>query len=167
MQNHLNRLFGGQRGTADATPFEDLSLEEQAEVIAEEKAERVKYHREHVRNGPARFRTITAGQQRRQAERDKAALQRKANRNHRRNYLKKQRAVSVLRGQLQAVGVLPYRTDAQPSLASRIAAHQWIAVRFGERDDHGHLVLTEGSVQKAVQTATDEYRRLTAPAAKA
>lgn len=162
---HLNRLFGGSRDE-EAVPFEDLSPEEQAEVLAEEKAERVKFHRKSVRNGPVKWRTITTGQQRRQATRDQKALERKANRRHRRNFRQKQVKVATLRGQLQTIGVLPTATGIVFREGDRIAAYQWLTHRFGQRDDQGHLILNNDTVQDAVKAAGTEYHRLTSPAAK-
>jgi len=77
---------------------------------AEEKADRIKFHRAKVRNGPVKFATLTNGQVRRAQKR---AAKREVDRNFRlqkRSYFASQREAAVLRIHLQRVGVLPFAT---------------------------------------------------------
>lgn len=87
------------------------------EILAEEKAERIAFHRKHVRNGPTNFRTVTAGQVRRAEARSRRAEGRKVSRRYRRAWMQTQMAQAVLRGQLQQAGVLALHDGsfAEPS----------------------------------------------------
>lgn len=155
----LNRLLSSLGTTDEEVPFEELSKEEQAEVLAEEKKQRVKFHRDSVRNGPVKWSHVTTGQQRRRAARDKAALQRKANKRHRRDFFRGQLHLATLRGQLQAIGAVSYATDYKPSVKQRIAAGQWLLGAFGERDSEGGLVLHDDALKDAVAAARETYFR--------
>lgn len=59
--------------------------------------------------GPFKLRYITAGQQRRAAARKEATAKRKRNKVYRKTWIRGRMGLAVLRGQLQAVGVLEYR----------------------------------------------------------
>lgn len=178
----LNRLLGSlakNQPAEEEVPFEDLPPEEQEEVLAEEKKQRIKWHRDHVRNGPRNFAYVSTGQQRRAQERAKKSHERKINRDHRRRWKQGQWNLAVLRGQLQAVGALPYATDFEPTTAQRVAAGQWIVGAFGERypedvydlAEHtdsgegvllhrkGDIVLSDQLFPNAVTNALDAYVR--------
>lgn len=157
--NPISRLLGNTLSPSadEEVPFSDLTPEEQDAILAEEKAARVQYHRDHVRNGPQSYRTITVGQQRRAAERGKASLNRKVNRRHRRRFFQTQRDFALLRAQLQAVGALPYATEYAAPVTARLAAGQWLLAAFGERDDDGALVLEDGALETAVRRGVETY----------
>jgi hypothetical protein len=102
-------------------------------------------------------RWLSSGQQRRAEARAKKARTRKINRNHRRDWMRKQWSVAVLRGQLQAVGVLPYVTDHEPTTKQRVDGGQWLVRGFGERNDEGELILSDTLVEDAIKAAAETY----------
>lgn len=124
---------------------------------ADEKAERIQFHREKVRNGPVKFSTPTNGQLRRAEKRAgrRALLQRR--REQVRAYFAREREISVLRGQLQAVGVLPYAGKFKPSSQTIFDSTQALIRRFGNLliEDDDQLVA------EAFQAAADRYTTLT------
>lgn len=103
----------GKTAVDENTPFDKLPQEEQDRILAEERAERIKFTRDHVRNGPQRSRRplearwLSAGRSESRARRAHKAFLAKANRNHRQDFIRAQRDLSRLRGQLEVVGALP------------------------------------------------------------
>jgi len=157
--NPLSRLMGKPAADTDEVSFDDLSPEEQEEILANEKKARIQYHRDHVRNGPQSYRTITVGQQRRAAERSKKALQRKANKRHRRSWFAKQRDFATLRGHLTVIGALPPAVEGfRAPTTQRILSGQWLVRAFGERDEEGQLVLSDDLLQNAVKAGLEALK---------
>ena len=139
-------------------PAKELTAEELEKLEAEEKAQRIEWHRRNVRNGPRKTSYWTNGQLRRQQARDKKTHERKVNLRHRRAYVGKRHDLAALRGQLQAVGALPYRFGAQPSDALRanalnglIEAYGERAMQYGEPVNHGEFATL------VVQAAREDY----------
>lgn len=66
--------------------------------------------------GPQRYKTVSAGQQRRAQARFVATARRKTNLRYRRSWMQNERAFAALRGQLQVVGLLPYTVDVAEDL---------------------------------------------------
>lgn len=131
----------------------DLTEEEIADLEAQAKADRIKFHRTHVRNGPVKFgRAPSAKQERRRAL---ARQTKKATRAQRREFIAKVQEHALLRGQLQAVGVIAYETDYAPSDDARFAAAKWIVQHYGEVTDSGDDLL-----RNAVQAAFDRFSDL-------
>lgn len=149
----LNRLLGKL-----ATKGEEVDDRTDEEVAADEKKARIKYHRDHVRNGPQKVRYITSGQQRRAVARGQKAQARKATRRHKRAWMDSQRNRAVLRAQLQAIGAVSYATDYVPTEKQRVDAGVWIVRAFGERDEDGKLVESDDLFSKAVEAALAEYQ---------
>jgi hypothetical protein len=156
--NPLSRLLGKPTDT-DETPFEDLTPEEQAAVLADEKKGRIQYHRDHIRNGPVKFTYLSTGQQRRRAARDAKAHNRKVNKRHRRQFMRQQQDLATLRGQLQMLGVLPGH-DGERVVVShrqRVDAGSWVIRHYGPRDDNGALILADDLLTQAVAAARLAY----------
>ena len=96
---------------------DDDGLPDDIALAAEERAERIRFHRTQVRNGPwtqtrrgvrspADF-VYSAGQANSKARRRAKAGVEKANRNARRDFIRVQHNLARLRGQLEVVGALP------------------------------------------------------------
>jgi len=139
--------------TGDAEP-EQVSDEQAA---AEARAERIKFHRAHVRNGPVNFKGQSNGQAKRERRRELAGRTRKARRKQVRDFLAQQREHAILRGHLQAIGVVAYETDFDPSVTARFESARWVLNNFGSSD-----ILTldksEGDyLRDAVQAAFDRF----------
>ena len=119
---HFLPSFGKSKKFDENTPFKDLPIEEQERILAEEKAERVKWHREHVRNGPVKMRHISAGRLESMKRRGAKVHNRKANKAFRRDFMRVQQDLARLRGQLEVVGALPlYRLEQQDGRMVRAA----------------------------------------------
>ena len=133
---------------------EDLTPEE-------EKKQRVQWHRDHVRNGPQNWRTLTSGQVRRQHARDAKSRQRKTNKRYRRAWMAQQREIATLRGHLIVLGVLECKhaetafTDAQ-----RQTSLMWVVQKYGLRDDDGRIVADDAMVPDAVTAAREAFLQL-------
>lgn len=144
------------------TEDRDLTDEERAEIEAQEKADRIKFHRTHVRNGPVKFGHTTPGDLKRDRRRGLARQTKKAARAQRRNFISRVQEHALLRGQLQAVGVIAYETDFAPSDEARFNAARWIVNNFGP-DDLPNL-LDDGAEQEylrsSIQAAFDRFADL-------
>lgn len=120
--------------------------DEPAEKTEDElKAERIKFHRRAVRNGPVKFSSPTTGQLRRQRHRDLKAAQRKQVKQARKQHFEARRELAALRGYLQAAGMLPYADCHEVDHDTRYRALNWIVGNFADEiqtDDDG-VVTTE------------------------
>lgn len=105
--------------------------EEEGPTDAELKAERIRFHREKVRNGPVNFKTPTTGQIRRAQRRDLDRRTRKARRGQVQNYFATQQLGAVVRAHLQAAGVLPYVHERPLDLQQQVVSAAWLIQRFG------------------------------------
>lgn len=114
-------------------PAKELTAEELEKLEAEEKAQRIEWHRRNVRNGPRKTSYWTNGQLRRQQARDKKTHERKVNLRHRRAYVGKRHDLAALRGQLQALGALPYRSGFKPNDDLRANALHGLVSAYHER----------------------------------
>jgi hypothetical protein len=126
--NLSNFLPGFMKRDDENTPFDQLPPERQAEILAAEKAERIKFHRENVRNGPRKFGHLTMGRHISKERRREASQLAKKNRKYRRDWMNTQQQLARLRGQLEVVGALPvYRLadvdGRKMRVADRIADH--------------------------------------------
>lgn len=145
----IDRLLGRMKPASEGEALTDEEL----------KAQRIQFHRDHVRNGPQKWRTISTGQQRRQRDRDMKALQKKATRTHRRAWHQRKAEFATLRGHLTILGVLEghgtefTRQQTQTSL-------EWVVAKFGERDDDGNLVLNDNLVGDAVEAARAAFLKV-------
>lgn len=148
----LNRLFPFL-GKKDDTP----------EKTEEElKAERIKFHRQSVRNGPVKFRTLTNGQVRRMQKRDLLNQQKKSHRQARSNHWQGRQEAARLRAFLQGAGVVPYVTGINPSDETRDKAYRWLIGNYAdeiETDDDG--IITTQTVENALYNAWKRYSDLT------
>ena len=133
----------------------DLTEEELDALDAQAKKDRIAFHRDHVRNGPAKFRHTTAGDAKRERRRALARQTKKARKAQRRDFIATVQEHALLRGQLQAVGVIAYETDHVPTDDARFAAARWIVQHFGKPEDQGDSLL-----RNAVQGAFDRFSDL-------
>lgn len=133
----------------------DLTEEELDALDAQAKKDRITFHRDHVRNGPAKFRHTTPGDAKRERRRALARQTKKARRAQRREFIGTVQEHALLRGQLQAVGVIGYETDYTPTDDARFAAAKWIVQHHGDLADQGDDLL-----RNAVQRAFDRFSDL-------
>jgi hypothetical protein len=104
MLSHLRPGTHDQPGVYDDGEIEKLE--------ADAKAERIRFHREKVRNGPGKFTTFTNGQVRRTLQREDETRRRKLNKRHRRDWMAKRAELATLRGHLVIMGVLECRDES-------------------------------------------------------
>lgn len=95
---NLTRFLPGLANGED-----ELTEEELVEADAKSKAERIAWHRDNVRNGPRSFGHLTEGRHRSRASRGEKARLRKANKANRADWMRANRQLSTLRGQLEVV----------------------------------------------------------------
>lgn len=138
---------------------DDKTIDEQA-LEVEARADRIAFHRAHVRNGPVNYKEQTSGQAKRARLRELAGRTRKARRAQVRDFLAQQREHALLRGHLQAIGVVAYESGFVPTDDARFASARWVLNRFGPAE----LVSTEGDeaefLRRAVQNAFDRFADL-------
>lgn len=148
-------------------PFlKDDEVDENDVVLSEEdlRAERIAFHRDRVRNGPTKFSTPTSGQIRRERVRALARQTKRARRNQVQSHFAALREIAVLRGHLQAVGIILYQGNHKPGAGDIIASTTWIIRRFADSkraDETGALVVTEDVVRESLQAALNRYQHLT------
>lgn len=131
---------------------------EAAEIQA--KADRVKFHRESVRNGPVNFKTLSSGQLRRAAVRATKSEQRKARRKQVRGYFANEREAATLRGHLQHVGIVPFVSDnITISYDAAEASLAWLCARYVRTTKQP--IVNEGDLVKVLTSALNRYQRLT------
>ncbi len=139
-------------------PSLSKSPEEAAEIDeAQAKRDRIKFHRDNVRNGPAKFRHVTAGQERRARTRALARQTKKARRAQIRNHHETQRLAATVRGQLLLAGVLPYADSRTPEPVAQVKAVVWIVQRFGVEAEDGSASLLAEDVIAALNAALKFY----------
>jgi len=142
---------------------EELTPEEQA---AEDKKARIDWHRKNVRNGPVKFTSITAGQQRRAEAR---ATKRQIDRNFKasvREHFEKQRAAALLRAHLQTAGLIPFVDGHEASLHDKITSTAWIVQRYGTEVSvdgvgTGHASFRRSDVLDALRMSARFYEAAT------
>jgi hypothetical protein len=153
-----NRLFAHLGGK---TEERELTPDEIAEQEAEAKKERIKFHREHVRNGPRTFAYATSGQQRRFRARGQAAARRKMNKRYRREWMRRQAELATLRGHLTILGVIECRNAAVKAAGFAPSTVQescvWVIRKYGERDDEGNIVQSDQLLDNAVAAARKAF----------
>ena len=138
-----------------------LSGNDDLEVVevdeAQEKRERIAFHRDHVRNGPVTFEHVTGGQVRRAKLRELRGRSRMARRSQVQSFLDQQREYATLRGLLQAVGVVAYATEGfSVSDEVRFRSARELVQRFGDLNDSDSDL-----VPNALQKAYDRFADLT------
>ena len=137
MMNLLDNPVSRLLGPTDREPTA-------AEIAEDEKRERIEFHRRHVRNGPITSKSPTSGQVRRARVRHNRKQAKVRRRQQIRTWKADVREHAVLRGQLQAVGVLQYQHSASPYLPESmdhvvVAVGQELTRKFHVRDDEGNL----------------------------
>jgi hypothetical protein len=154
---HLPDLFAQLPGLRDKqTDDEPTELES--------KRDRIKFHREKVRNGPVKFREPSSGQVRRFQARSLKSMQRKGYRRQVKGHLAAQREGMILRGMLQSTGVLDYVlpiSHLRPEAA--LAGITWIVERFADdraADENGRIEVTEDVVRQSLQSALNRWQAI-------
>jgi len=138
------------------------STDEEADSLTEEelKAERIAFHRAKVRNGPVNFKELTTGQVRRIQIRAANGKTRKARRRQVKMYFLTQQEGAVLRGQLQAAGLVSY-VHTEIDSVKQVVATIWLTKRFGEVDpETGRVPMEEKSVRAALQSALNRWESI-------
>lgn len=153
----------GDKAHANAESDLDLTAEQQA---AQDKAERIEIHRTQVRNGPVKWKTVTAGQQRRaKARATKSAIRKNFKRDVREFHMK-QRVASFLRPHLQVLGLLSFAVEREVSLHEEIASTAWIVQRYGRETEidgvkTGYASFLHDDIIAALETACAFYKAAT------
>lgn len=155
LTNPLGNIFGKAN---DET--EELSDEE---IAAQEKAERIAFHRRSVRNGPAKFHHVTSGQIRRAHARDIARQTRKTRRKQVRAFKAQQAEAATLRGHLQAAGVLAYvnpglTAQGRPEQARRSII--WLVEHYYPAEINETVEVTEDVVRRGIEAAAQRWQTL-------
>lgn len=134
---------------------------DQAALEAEAKAERIKFHRTQVRNGPVKFKAPTTGQIKRAQRRALAAEGRKGRRRQVRAYIRQQQEAATIRGHLQGAGVVAYAGDTFTTTPERaLQSIVWIVQRFAEGDENGVVEVTEENVRLALTRALNRWQAI-------
>lgn len=144
-----------------------LKSEHQAEEMAldeaKEKADRIAFHREKVRNGPVSFKTPTNGQFKRARKRLLQSETKKARRRQVQNFFASEREESVLRAKLQAAGLLPYATDFEPDQQVVLDSITWLIRRFADSKmaaADGSVEVTYDVVIQSLQSALNRWEAI-------
>jgi hypothetical protein len=140
----------------------EVEVKSDEEIAAEARAERIKFHRNQVRNGPVNFKSLTTGQIRRAQARATQSAIRKNRRRAVSDHLAAKREAATLRGWLQAIGVLPYATEgykASEGIVKSSLIH--IVQTYGEPDESSQISVSKEVVDTAIQKAVERYHALT------
>lgn len=145
----MNRLLNHLRPQAETFTEEELDQQDAAA-----KADRIREHREHVRNGPVKTRPFTSGQRRRLVERDRQAQHRKVNRRHRRQWMATQQVNATLRGHLIVLGIVECQEGSTFTPTQYQCSLEWVIGKFAARDESGALKpFNDDTVSEAVTAA--------------
>lgn len=151
--NPLNRLLGHLK-----TDDRELTPEELEAEAAEAKKARIKYHRDNVRNGPVKYRSITTGMQRRAAERAQDSQARKTNRRYRRAWMAQRAEIATLRGHLIILGVVECKGDTVFTPEQIRESSVWVIRKYGTRDEEtGELVQHDNLLAESVGKAREAF----------
>lgn len=125
---------------------------------ADAKADRIAFHRAHIRNGPANFKTSTSGQARRAQRRALDSRTRKGRRAQVDNYFETRRLASTVRANLQSAGVLPYVHGRDLDRQQQVVSAAWLVRHFGiENEETGELSFAYFDVLTALGAALKFY----------
>lgn len=137
------------------SPEEALEIDEAAE-----KRERIKFHRQSVRNGPVNFRTPTNGQLRRAAKRDLARETKKARRRQVRKHFDERYEQAVLRAHLQHAGVLAYDSGREVDGEQAVASITWLVQHFADAPEGQSVEVTGEVVAQSLQSALNHWQTI-------
>lgn len=127
----------------------------------QQREDRIKFHRTHVRNGPTSFKGQTSGQAKRAKVRELARRTKAATRSQRQTHHANKLSTAVLRGKLQQAGALPYEYGGIVDPVRQVEATLWLVVRFGIDDEDGRKSFTHDDVLVGVSQALEVYGKLT------
>lgn len=136
-----------------------------AEAAADEaqaKQERIKFHREHVRNGPSKFKTPSNGQLERARQRYYDGLRRKDYRKQVRAHFRNSMEAAVLRGHLRSVGLtlIDGLPEYRPTQAQAMASTIWLLEAFAEPNEDGQVRVTSDVVIGAYQAGLSRWQEI-------
>lgn len=137
--------------------------EEREELTDEElKKQRIKFHRERVRNGPVKFRTMTTGQVRREQKRELDRRTKKARRKQVRDYRRRIVEATTIHAMLQAAGVVSY-VDPNRKAAPGDAANAivWLIKRFAKPNKEGNVEVTREVVIDSLTRGLQTWQAIT------
>lgn len=127
-------------------------------VVDPAKEARIKFHRTHVRNGPAKLKASSRGQEKRERVRALARDTRRARRIQAQNFLETRRLAHITRGQLQQAGVLPWYMSTTPiDPVKQVKSVVWLVQRFGIEEEDGSSSLKRNDVLAALNAALKFY----------
>lgn len=141
----------------------DATEEEVAEYDeAQARLDRIAFHRDHVRNGPANFKQPTNGQVKRAKKRALARDTKKARRQAIRKYHADQREGATLRAHLQGAGVLPYFGEQAPTPRQAVQSVSWLVSRFAPApaDGSGRIEVTRSVVMESLQAGLNRWQQI-------
>lgn len=139
-------------------PFLKKTEDESEEKTQEQaKADRIKFHRERVRNGPVKYNDPTTGQVRRARQRQQQAVSGRSRRMQILNHFETRRLAATVRGQLQASGTLPYKYGGVIHPVTQVKATVWLVQRFGVEAEDGSASLDRSDVENALTAALRFY----------
>lgn len=147
-----------------AEPTVELTDEE---LAAQEKADRIAFHRLKVAHGPAKFTFMTAGQVRRAEARARKTAQGKIWRKQVRDHFTNKRTASFVRAHLQKIGLVPFVDGRETSLQDQILSTAWIAQRFGVEvktlsgEGTGRVSFRVDDIRTALKGACEFMRHVT------
>lgn len=145
-------------------PFLTSNTDDETTLSEEEiRKQNIEFHRTKVRNGPAKFSSPTSGQMRRAAQRRLNSQTKKARRAQVRSHFDREQGIAYLRGNLQAAGLVPYRTpgfQARPEAA--LSSIVWIMQHYAihDADENGVVEVNHDVVMAALESALGRYNEL-------
>lgn len=147
-------------------PFVKGTTDDEVAEIDEAQArkDRIAFHRDHVRNGPAKFKGQTTGQVRREKKRELARETRRARRVQIRKYHAEQREAAILRGHLQHAGIVSYSgIEFEVGPRAVVNSIAYLVARFAPApvDGSGQIEVTRKVVIDALTEALNRFQTLT------
>lgn len=150
--NFLGNLIPSLRADEDTRSPE--------EIEAQEKQDRIDYHRSQVRNGPVSYKTPTNGQLRRHKARGIKSRMKKTRRRQISAFFASQYEAGLLRSHLQSVGLVAYATRGyRPSPNQVYHSAIWLVKRFADAEG-SQVEVTEEVVRDAFQSALSRWASL-------
>lgn len=136
------------------------TLADEPEVSeADEKADRIAFHRTHVRNGPVSFKATTNGQEHRRKARASRRQAKKTRRAQVNAYFAQRAEIALLRAKLTLAGVIVGQGETRPTQA--LSSIVWIVQNFAEAEEGSdEVMVTYDVVMQALTSAWNRYQTL-------
>lgn len=146
-------------------PFFNSKNEEEFVTSADDevqaKKDRIAFHRNHVRNGPTNFKSVSSGQERRANKRALNRRTKRARRSQIKMYFETQRLAASVRGHLQLAGALPFVVPTELNPYFQVSSTAWIVQRFGAELEDGTVSFDRDDVLVALGQALHYYGQAT------